>query len=67
MQWLCSEVDVSGQVRDDEPENATPRSLVDQHYGAVPPLARPLSYHDETEVAAEEHALEIAREGLEDD
>lgn len=55
--------------RVDEQENIVvlvpARSPVDESYGAVPPLPFPISDHDITEIAAEEHALEIAREGLE--
>jgi AbrB family looped-hinge helix DNA binding protein len=40
------------------------RWSVDASYGAVPPLSSPLSVEEMTEIAAEEHAQEAAREGL---
>ena len=42
---------------------APARSPVDASYGVLPPLPRPLSVEDMTEIAAEEHAQEAAREG----
>ena len=57
--------------RVDEHENTVvlvpARSRADENYGAIPPLPFQISDHDITELAAEEHALEIAREGLEDE
>ncbi len=41
------------------------RSPLDESFGAVPPLTRPLSVEEMTEIAAEEHAHEAAHEGLE--
>ncbi len=40
-------------------------SPVDESFGAVPPLSHPFSVEEMTEIAAEEHAHEAAREGLE--
>lgn len=40
------------------------RSLVEDSFGAVPPLAGELTVEEMTEIAAEEHAREAAREGL---
>jgi antitoxin PrlF len=40
------------------------RSPVDESFGAVPPLERPLTVEEMTEIAAEEHAQEAARAGL---
>ena len=39
------------------------RSAVDESFGAIPPLGRPMSDSEMTELAAEEHAQEAAREG----
>lgn len=41
------------------------RSPVEESFGAVPPLARELTVEEMTEIAADEHAQETAREGLE--
>ncbi len=51
---------------DEQTVTITPaRSAVDESFGAIPPLSRPLSDTDITELAAEEHAQEAARKGLE--
>ena len=40
------------------------RSAIDATFGAVPPLAAPLSDAEVMAIAAEDHAAEIARERL---
>ena len=40
------------------------QSPLDESYGAVPPLKPALSVEEMTEIAAEEHALEVARKGI---
>jgi AbrB family looped-hinge helix DNA binding protein len=42
---------------------APARSPVDATYGVLPPLPTPLTVEEMTEIAAEEHAQEAAREG----
>lgn len=50
---------------DDRAVTITPAgSLADEIYGVIPPLAHPLTDSKQTEIAAEEQAQEIAREGL---
>jgi AbrB family looped-hinge helix DNA binding protein len=44
---------------------APARSAVDESFGAIPPLGRPLSDTEMTELAAEEHAQEAAHKGQE--
>ncbi len=56
---------VTIQVDEQTVTIAPARSAVDESFGAIPPLRRPLSDTDMTELAAEEHAQEAARKGLE--
>lgn len=54
---------VAFRVEDDTVTIRRARSAVEESFGAVPPLARPLSVEEMTEIAAEEHAQEAARGG----
>lgn len=54
---------VTIQVDDQRVTIAPARSSVDESFGAIPPLGRRLSDNEMTEIAAEEHAQEAAREG----
>ena len=57
---------VTIQVDEQTVTIAPARSALEESYGSVPPLNRPLSDTEMTAIAAEEHAQEVAREGLAD-
>jgi AbrB family looped-hinge helix DNA binding protein len=54
---------VAFRVEDNTVMVSPARSAVEERFGAVPPLARPISVEEMTEIAAEEHAPEAARDG----
>jgi bifunctional DNA-binding transcriptional regulator/antitoxin component of YhaV-PrlF toxin-antitoxin module len=53
---------VSITVEGDAVRIAPAHSPVDESYGVLPPLARPLTVEEMTEIAAEEHARETVRD-----
>ena len=54
---------VAIQMEDEIVTIAPMRSPVEETYGVLPRLPRPLTVEEMTEIAAEEHAREAARDG----